>query len=225
MILWKHDRTKPYKMDIVSDAIAISLSYHPAKLALLLARISVCDEMREQLNRRKPRQRLELREAGPDIDLNGLRDRINIEYEIDWYDEKGVRESVPIRHWARLAKKLNLRPSGTQADRMRKAWVAEEFLWYLTANKLAYVLRQFLFEALHAGSGELVTEAKRRGLEQMGSLVGKCGELQPADDCSPADLKRWRKGELKAALLGKMRTVNLRKSLYRLRTPSMTSRN
>jgi hypothetical protein len=199
-------------MEIVSDAIAISLSYHPEKLALLLARIAVCDEMLKQLDRRNPGQRLELREVGPDINLNGLHDRINMEYELVWYDEKGNSESVPIRYWARLAKKLGLSPSGTRADRMRKAWAAEEFLWYLTANKLAYVLRQFLFESLHAATGELVNEDKRRYLEQMGSLVGRCGELQPVDEYSPADLRKGPKEALEAELYGKINTVNTQRT-------------
>jgi hypothetical protein len=208
----KHDRTKPYKLEIVDGAITISLSYDPTKLALLLARLSIFDELRGQLRRRKPRQSLELWETAPDVNFDGLHDRIYMEYELVWRDEEDHSESFPLRHWGKLAKKLGLRPTVERASRMRLAWNAEEFLRYVSPNKLVYVLKQFLFEALHAAGGELVTETKRRELEQLGSLIDKCGELQPADKFSPAGLKRWRKEDLQGDLLGKLQMINVRRT-------------
>src|SRR5215208_6230194 len=126
----KPDRTKPYKLEIVDGAVTISLDYDPAKLALLLARLSVFDELRGQLRRRKPRQSLELRETAPDIYFDGLHDCIYMEYELLWRDGKDDSANVPLRHWGKLANKLGLRLTGKRASRMRLAWNAEEFVRY-----------------------------------------------------------------------------------------------
>ena len=70
---------KPYKIEIVNDAITLSLGYDPARLALLLARLSVFDEMRARLSRRRSGQSIELRETAPDVNFDGLHDRIHME--------------------------------------------------------------------------------------------------------------------------------------------------
>jgi hypothetical protein len=195
-----HDINKPFKVDIIHDAITLSLSCDPRKLALLLMQVSICDELRNQLTRRNPDQVINLRETAPNVDVNGVHDRYYTEYQLRFEDKGGNFEYVPIREWPTLAKKLNLRLRRSTSKHRNIAWEAEEFIRQTAPNKLVYVIKQMLFESLHAATKVPVPKAKQRELERFGSMVDKCWELQPEGKYSPVGMRQWDKEHLERTL-------------------------
>jgi hypothetical protein len=207
-----HDITKPFKVDIIHDAITLSLSCAPRKLALLLMQVSICDELRSQLTRRNPEQVINLRETAPNVDVNGVHDRYYMQYQLRFEDNVANFEYVPISEWPGLAKKLKLRLRRSTSEHRNMAWEAEEFIRQTAPDKLVYVIKQMLFESLQAATKAPVTEAKQRELEWFGSMVDKCWELQPDGKYSPVGMRRWDKEHLESTLRTFMRMANRERS-------------
>jgi hypothetical protein len=207
-----HDITKPFKVDIIHDAITLSLSCDPRKLALLLMQVSICDELRSQLTRKNPDQVINLRETASNVDVNGVHDRYYTEYQLRFENKGANFEYVLISQWPKLAKKLNLRLRRSTSEHRNMAWEAEEFIRQTAPNKLVYVIKQILFESLHAATKAPVTEAKQRELEWFGSLVDKCWELKPDGKYSPVGMRRWDKEHLEGTLRTFMRMTDRERS-------------
>jgi hypothetical protein len=202
-----------YRVEIVNDAVSISLSYNPDKLLRLLVGVAGCDEMRRQLIRRNSGLVVRLYENVPDVELDGHNDRYHIDYQVRLQSGDAPLEYVPLSEWPKLAGQLNVYIQKSGARMKREAKRAVEFIREQASAKLVRSLRQFLFEGLHAATGLPVTEDKQINLEWIGTMVGKSQGLRKAGLYSPADLRRWERSKLEGVLLWKIPEVRKNKSV------------
>ena len=200
-----------YRVEIVNEAVSISLSYNPDKLLRLLVGVAGCDEIRRQLIRRNRGLVVRLYENVPDVELDGRNDRYHIDYHVRLQKGDNPLEYVPLGEWPQLADRLGVYIQKSDARMKREAKRAEEFIRQQASAKLVRSLRQFLFEALHAATDIPVTEDKQLDLEWIGTMVGKSQGLRKAGLYSPADLRRWEKSKFEGVLLWKIPEVRKKK--------------
>lgn len=206
-------RPHPYKVELISDAISISLSYDLVGLRKLLMGIARCDEMRQQLVRRRSGSIVRLIESVDDVKIDGVHDRYYNKYQIRLQEGERPLEDVPLNRWAHLSKKLGLYIQKDAQQLEREIQEAEEYIRYRAPDKLVRSLRQFIFEALHAGTGAPVSKAKRKELEKIGTMVDKCFELRLAGKLSPASLRRGDKRELEDLIGFSVRVIGRKRAI------------
>lgn len=213
MVRGRRKSPKLIKVEIVNEAISISLSYDPVKLLPILVGVSVCDEMRRQLIRRKSGEIVRLFESVVDFDTEGESMRKYIEFDIR-LEGTIPSEYIPLREWPELIKRLGVYVQKDEARLAREAKRAERFIREQLSYKLIRSLRQLLFEGLLAATGGPVSEEQRRELENLGTMVGRSWELREAGLYGPSDLKRWGRKDLEQVLNWMMSEVGRNRVTY-----------
>lgn len=126
-----------YRVEIINEAVSISLSYNPNKLLRLLVGVAGCDEMRRQLIRRNQGLVVRLYEKVPDVELDGRHDRYHIDYQVRLQSGDAPLEYVPLSEWPQLAGQLGVYIQKSNAQMKREAKKAEEFIRKESSTKLS----------------------------------------------------------------------------------------